>query len=795
MEAISTQRVHDERGAHAHHHEDLGFWRKYIFSQDHKVVGIQYAITSLIFLFFGFSLMMLMRWQLAYPDKPLPFTNWILDSGKYNQFGAMHGTIMIFLGVVPLAVGGFGNWLMPLQVGAPDMAFPKLNMASYWVYFVGGVVMLFSFFPQISFMPFVMDGPAQSGWTSYPPLSTVASPKFGQTVWLIGMVFLISSSLLGSVNMIVTVFQLRAKGLTMMRLPFFVWAQLVTAFLLLLAFPPLEAAGVLQLMDKVADTSFFSPSGLIVSGKPVPGGGGSALLWQHLFWFLAHPEVYVLILPAMGIVGEIIANNTRKPLWGYRSIVYSAIFLGFMSFLVWAHHMFLTGMAVKISSFFAVTTMIISLPSVIILSALLITLWGGSIRFNTPMLFALAFLPMFGIGGLTGLPLGLPASDIHLHDTLYVIGHFHYVVAPGTIFALFAGIYYWYPKITGRMMSERLGKLHFWGSLVCMNVIFMPMFIQGLAGMSRRLADGGATYMHNQPVLHWNIPMSYAAWIMGIFQIFFIFNFFWSIRNGRKVTNDNPWEATTLEWATPTPPPHGNFIAPPEVYRGPYEYSVPGHKHDFVPQNQRPTGGEVVPAPFEGNIPYTVEPRSDTGLYNAKMGLWLFLTSEMMLFGALFSSYILLRINAIDWPRGASILNVPLATFNTLVLVSSSVSMIMAWVSLVMKREDRFKLFMGITIAMGTLFLAIKGYEYYTKFEHGLYPKTSTFMAIYFVMTGVHVLHLIGGIVVNLYFWGPGRKMWKSDPKRFTNRIEVAGLYWHFVDLMWLFLFPILYLL
>jgi cytochrome c oxidase subunit 1 len=493
----------------------------------------------------------------------------------YNTLGAMHGTIMVFLGVVPLAVGAFGNYVVPLQIGAPDMAFPRLNMASYWVYLVGGLLMVASFF--------VPGGAANSGWTSYPPLSDIAT--IGQTWWLFGMVFLITSSLLGSVNFIVTIFQLRAPGLTMMRLPFFVWAQLVTSFLLLLAFPPLEAAGVLQLMDRLAGTSFFLPSGLVVGGKPLEvAGGGSPLLWQHLFWFLAHPEVYVLILPAMGIVGEVLANNTRKPLFGYKSLVYATIFLGFMSFIVWAHHMFLTGMGTAISTFFQTTTMIISIPSVIILTAFFLSLWGASIRYTTPMCFALGFLPMFGIGGLTGLPLGLGPTDIHLHDTYYVIGHFHYVVAPGTILALFAGIYYWFPKATGRKMNDGLGKIHFWGTILAMNGVFMPMFIQGLAGVSRRLWDGGQGYAHAQGVLQWNEFMSISAWILGLAQIPFIINFFMSIKGGRKV-DDNPWEATTLEWAAPSPPPHGNFTTELTVHRGPYEYSVPGKDRDFQPQH------------------------------------------------------------------------------------------------------------------------------------------------------------------------------------------------------------------
>lgn len=619
---MATTTADSHTADHVHHdHHDPPFWKKYLFSTDHKVIGIQYGFTSLLFLLLGFYLMLVMRWSIAYPGEKLPWflhlvlvdrfvTDGIVNGSLYNMFGAMHGTIMVFLGIVPLGFAAFGNYVTPLQIGAPDMAFPRLNMASFWVFFLGGMMMLGSFF--------LPSGAAQVGWTNYSPLATTAQLNYpnvlwtGQTMWLLSMVFIITSSLLGAVNFVATIINLRAEGMTWMRMPFFVWGMLVTGFLLLLAFPPLEVAAIMQLMDRLAGTSFFVPTGLFVDNQPfVAAGGGSPLLYQHLFWFLGHPEVYVLLLPAICCVAEIIPINTRKPLWGYRSMVYAVLTLGFLSFIVWAHHMYLTGMGPWVSAFFQTTTMLISIPSVILLTCMMISLWGGSIRFTMPMLWASAFLPMFGIGGLTGLPLAFNLTDLHLHDTYYVIGHFHYVVAPGILFGLFAGIYHWYPKHTGRMLNPVLGHLHFWPSLLGMNMIFAPMMIQGMAGFHRRWYDGGASFplTTDRPFINadtflsnllnhgevitlrdLNILMTVGALVLAAAQMPFILNFFGSLFFGRKTHCDNPWEATTLEWVTPTPPPHGNFASEPVAYTGPYEFSVPGATKDFSPQWERPEG-------------------------------------------------------------------------------------------------------------------------------------------------------------------------------------------------------------
>jgi cytochrome c oxidase subunit I len=695
---------------------------------DHKTVGLQYGLTALFFLLVGFLLMILMRWQLAWPGHPLPA--WLAASlGEanapggimlpefYNQLVAMHGTVMVFLAVVPLAVGAFGNYFVPLQIGADEMSFPRLNALSYWLYLAGGLVMVASFF--------VEGGAPNSGWTSYVPLAVMATA--GQNFWLVGIFLVGLSSTLGAINVIATVVQGRRKGMTWGKLPFFVWSQVVSAMLLLLAFPALQAAAILQLMDRLAGTSFFMPSGLVVGGVALqgPAGGGNPLLWQHLFWFLGHPEVYVLILPAMGIAAEVITTNARRPLWGYGLMVSSVLFMGGMSMIVWAHHMFLTGMGTTLTGFFQVTTMIISIPSVVLASSLVLTLWGGSIRFTTPMLFALAFLPMFGIGGLTGLPLGLAASDVTLHDTYYVVAHFHYLVAPGTVFALFAGIYHWYPRITGRKLNETLGRIHFWGSFVLMNAIFLPMFAMGLMGVNRRLYDAGMQYMLAQPTLAWQAHMTWSAVALGFFQIPFVVNLVTSARRA-TADRDNPWDAKTLEW-------------------WPCKDCEPVVRHSH-------------------------SVRADTGTSATRLGTWLFLSSEAMFFGALFSAYVMLRVGAVEWPRGPS----GFPVLETVLLLGAGF----------LFGQSRVKLMLSNALALtfvGIAFLNLKAMA-----SGDAAPWANLGFACFFVIVAVHALHVFGGALVTGWFAGPGFALAADDPERWASRIQATQRYWLFVDAVWI---------
>lgn len=773
-------------------------------SLDPKRIGLRYGLTGAAFLFLGFLLMVLMRWQLAYPGEALPLGTWLGESRApqgvlapefYNQLGAMHGTIMIFLAVVPMLIGGFGNYLVPLMIGAPQVAFPRLNALSYWSYLLGGIVMLAGFVTP--------GGAAASGWTSYPPLAIVEIS--GQTLWLVGMVFVSISSTLGAVNMLVTIIQLRCPGMTLGRLPFFVWGQMVSAFLLLLAFPPLQAAAVLQLMDRVAGSSFFLPSGLVVSGEIVEiSGGGSPLLWQHLFWFLAHPEVYVLILPALGIVTEVITTHGRVALWGRRWAVGSVLAIGVLAFLVWAHHMFLTGMGTVISGFFQATTMIISIPSVVILSCLFLSLWGSRLRYRSATLFALAFLPMFGIGGLTGLPLGMAIANLQLHDTYYVLGHFHYVVAPGTLFAIFAGIYHWFPKITGRRLSERLGKLHFWPTLVLMNGIFFPMFIVGLAGVSRRLYDGGAGYAFARDVTSLQELMSFCAWALGIAQVPFLLNLALSLKRPATNTAD-PWSGCTLEWATASPPLPLNFPSEPRVVRAPYLFvREPNQTEDVEPQWSR--HGSDGPAaelaetlrPENGATPTSLRwissPRPDTGVTNGALALWLFLAAEVMFFGSLLSSYVLLRLgNGERWAVEGLDLGAGPGAWKAAVLVASSVALLLA---VRRARVGRSVRALGATtLLLGATFLGARASELAGLASAGLVPRSGVATAMFYTVSGLQGLHLLAvAIVLLVAMVKKGGDRGSANRIPDTRPLRLVSIAWHFFVAVWLVFFTLFHL-
>ncbi len=569
-------------------HEPTSFLRRYVFSTDHKVIGIQYYLTGMAVALVAALLAMLIRLQLAWPLAKWPLLGKLFPAGMqggvmkpefYLSLVTMHGTLMVFFVISFALVSGFGNYLIPLQIGARDMAFPFLNMLSYWVVVPATLIMLGSFL--------VEGGAAAAGWTAYPPLSAVeqAIPGsgLGQTLWLLGMALFIVSFTMGGLNFFTTILNLRARGLSLMRLPLTIWTLFLAAILGLLAFPPLTAAALMLLLDRHGGSSFFLPAGLFFGNKLLPHEGGTPLLWQHLFWFLGHPEVYILLLPALGIAFDVLAPFTRKPVFGYRISVFSLLLIGVLSLVVWGHHMFVSGMSPYVGEFFSVGTLLITIPSAIIGVNLLASLWGARLRFTTAMLFALGVIALFGTGGLGGIFLGTATSDIYLHDTYFVVGHFHYMIGGVTLFGIFAGTYYWFPKMFGRMMSERLGKLHFWLTLLPFYAVFFGMHFLGLGGTPRRYY-AFTKFDFLQAFKGFEVFITISAFVLGAAQLIFLLNFFWSLARGPRAER-NPWKSSTLEWTAPSPPPHGNWGAtPPRVHRWPYEYSVPGAAEDYTPQ-------------------------------------------------------------------------------------------------------------------------------------------------------------------------------------------------------------------
>ncbi len=579
--------THENGGGHAQHQPPSGFLWKYVFSIDHKVIGIQYLCLALFSVFLGMGLSLLMRLHLAWPA-----THWSFFKGglmtpeQYLALVTMHGTIMIFMVLTTAPQSGFGNYFLPIQIGAADMAFPVLNMMSFWTTFVSLMVMVAAFF--------VAGGAPIGGWTSYPPLSAlgeIAGPGqgAGETLWIVGLAFFCAASLMGALNFITTLIDLRAKGMTLGRLPLTCWTWLVTAILGLLAFGVLLAACILLLLDRIAGTSFFIPGGLVITDQVVTWHkGGSPLLWQHLFWFFGHPEVYIAILPGMGVASHMLSTFSRKPVFGYRAMVGAVCGIGFLGFCVWGHHMFVSGMSPYSAFAFSILTMTIGVPSAIKTFNWLGTIWGGKIQFNCAMLFALGFVSLFVSGGLSGLFLAQPSLDLYLHDTYFVIAHFHLIMGVAAIFGMFAGMYFWFPKMFGRFLNEGIGKVHFWFTFIGVYCIFMPMHFLGLAGHPRRYFDASAvTFLQKLQPVH--VFITYAAFITIGAQFLFLFNIIWSLIAGKEAKEENPWHATTLEWSIPSPPPHDNFGGhEPIVYHGPYEFSVPGAADDYIPQHLAP---------------------------------------------------------------------------------------------------------------------------------------------------------------------------------------------------------------
>src|ERR1700719_4077281 len=573
-------------GAHAVHAMEAptGFIRKYIFSVDHKVIGIQYFLLALTAVLVGIVLSVLMRLHLVWPNMHLPFVSGgLMTQEQYLSLLTMHGTIMVFFVLTTAPQGGFGNYFLPIQIGAPDMAFPVLNMLSFWSTFIAFVVILAAFF--------VTGGAPLHGWTGYAPLSALTSAApgehLGADLWITSIAIFCVASLMGALNFITTVLDLRAKGMTMMRMPLTVWSWFITAILGLLAFGVLLSAGILLLMDRNLGTSFYVPL-VVVNGQIMGHKGGSPLLWQHLFWFFGHPEVYIAILPGMGVASQVLSTFSRKPIFGYREMVYAMLSIGFFGFMVWGHHMFMSGMSPYSSVAFSILTMCIGVPSAIKTFNWLGTMWKGRIRFDTPMLYAIGFVSLFVSGGLSGPSLAQPVLDIQLHDTYFVVGHFHLIMGVAAIFGMFAATYYWFPKMFGRMMNEGLGKAHFWITLAGTYAIFMPMHYLGMAAQPRRYSQfTDVAYLQRLMPIH--TFMTYAAMITIASQFIFLINLFWSMFKGAKAS-DNPWESTTLEWVTATPPPHDNFGGvTPVVNHGPYEYNVPGAPRDFTLQSDPPS--------------------------------------------------------------------------------------------------------------------------------------------------------------------------------------------------------------
>jgi cytochrome c oxidase subunit 1 len=785
---------------------------------DHKRIGLLYGTTALVFFLIAGLEALLIRLQLARPDGQL------IGAQRFNELFTMHGTSMVFLAVMPLSAAFF-NYLVPLMIGARDVAFPRLNALSYWVFLMGGLFLNASW---------LVGAAPDAGWFAYAPLTTKPfSVGPHSDFWLLGLMFLGTSSILASLNFLTTILNLRAPGMTFLRLPLFVWTTLVTNVLILLAFPPITVALIFLMFDRFFGTSFY-----------LPAGGGSPLLWQHLFWIFGHPEVYILILPAMGIVSEVLPTFARKPLFGYPSMVYATALIGFLGFGVWAHHMFAVGMGPIADSAFSLMTMLIAIPTGIKIFNWLSTLWGGSLRFRTPFCFAAAFIGMFTIGGLSGVMHASPPVDLQQTDSYFVVAHFHYVLFGGMVLGLFAGIYYWFPKLTGRLLDDRLGQVHFWLMLIGFNLTFFPMHFLGLMGMPRRIY----TYAPGLGWDFWNLVSTVGAIIQAVSLLVFLLNLMKSLRAGAAAGAD-PWDGRTLEWALPSPPPAYNFAALPTVLRrdalwltkhpdargaglanpgalvtptGPIHMPAPSPwplvtalamivlvAGALVHLGVVIGGGlltvlavlafatELVPARAEhgGHAdPFHADPHvAATGLDHRRLGVWVFLGSECLFFGTLISTYMVYRGRSLQGPYPRDILNVPLITVSTFTLLMSSLTMVLGVAAIQARDVRAARRWLLATAALGSVFLAGQVYEFNHFVHEGLGLTTNIFAATFYVMVGFHGAHVSVGVLwlsTLAYLLARGRLGARDEAL-----VDMAGLYWHFVDVVWIAIFTLVYLI
>ncbi len=765
----------------SHDTKRKSFIRRNIFSTDHKVIAIQYLITGLLFLAVGGTLAYLMRLQIAHPWQPIPIfgnlffkeAGGILMPEAYPKLFTMHGGIMVFFAVTPILIGALGNYTIPLDIGARDMAFPRLNMISYWSLFLGCLAIVAAFF--------VPSGAADAGWTLYTPLSSSLkiNPNWGIDLFILGLALDAVSILAGGVNFIVTVAKLRAPGMKLSRMPLTTWGLIFSAILNTLWLPLVAAALFMILADRRLGTGFF------VAGPLAPHEGGQVLLFQHLFWGFGHPEVYILILPVWGLVGDLLSVFSRKPAFGYKATVISMAAITFLSGIVWGHHMFTSGMNPLVGKIFMFLTITVSVPTAVFFFNWLATLWRGSLRFEVPMLFALGVVFVFAIGGLTGLFFAVQTLDVYFHDTYFVVGHFHFTLAASLFLGLFAFLTFWFPKMFGRELNSTIGKIHFWATFILVNIIFFSMMYVGIHGHMRRIADPSA-YEFLKPILPVNVFMGKMTGILVLTQFLFLLNFVGSLLFGKRV-GPNPWHAASLAWTTPSPPPHDNFDKDPVVFCGPHEYAVAGLEgdKDYVFQNDS--------AALTLLKEKEVKVDNFSWISVTKLGMWVFLVSEIMLFTGLIGSYIVLRLGAKSWPNPATILNNGLLGLNTFILISSSLTLVLGVHAIKERKQHEARNFILLTALLGLTFLGIKIWDYQHMWKEGFTPAASLFGASYYLLTGFHGLHVFSGIILLLYLWAASRKLEFCTVH--GERIETSGLYWHFIDIIWVILFAILCLL